>query len=392
MRLFELDTYNAIRNDRDRVCGRRELGLGRDTHEEDLQRFVNLASERNREHVKTGLIRLFPRLENMGYGAEFEEIWDSSRRICTKKHFDTYFRMSLSNETISIKSIEEFIARCKDSKFVRETFLKAVSNIRANGKSEIPLLLDELNSHGTKISREKFEPLLTAIFGVADDIRREQDDERGAFSFGDTYLRIHWLVRKLTFDRCKLQERSKILFAASEKAQIGWLVDFVSSAIDDHHPRQKDTAPEPPEKCLVTAKAAELLRSKVIKAIQAAVKAGTLINHPRLAHILFRWREFANDDGRAVKTWTRKQLLDDVSVAMLAKALTGESWSQSVDDRVSVRHVKVGGESLDKLLDKKLFRKRLVEIRKRGNLDSPYKEYLEIFLDAWNKSDKGDED
>ena len=392
LRLFEVDTYNAIRNDSDRICGRREISSSRDTREEDLQRFVDLASEKNREFVKTGIIRLFPRLENMGYGAEFEEIWEASRRICTKKHFDTYFRMSLSNDTLSMRSIEEFIDKCADSTFVREALLKAASNIRGNGKSEIPLLLDELNSHGAKIAKEKFEALFVAIFEVADEILREQDEERGGFSFGGTYLRIHWLIRKLTFDRCKLPERSKILFTASEKAQIGWLVDFVSSTIEDHHPRKKGEAPEPPEKCLVTAEAAELLRSKTIKVIQTTAKAGALITHPRLAYILFRWREFADDDGRSVKAWTRKQLSEDVNVALLARALTGESWSQSVEDRVSERHVNVGVESLDKVLDKKLFRQRLEEIHKRGNLESPHKDNIETFLDAWRRIDKADDD
>jgi hypothetical protein len=43
----------------------------------------------------------------------------------------------------------------------------------------VPLLLDELNVHASRIERQKFEPLISGLFAVADDINRESDKERG---------------------------------------------------------------------------------------------------------------------------------------------------------------------------------------------------------------------
>lgn len=392
MRLFETEAFNFIRNNKDRLCGLGNNYSGKNTRDEDLARIANLASERNREAVKSGLLRLFPRLENMGYGAEFIGIWEASRRVCTEKHFDTYFRMSLSNETLSIAEIETFIDNCASSSFVSEAFRKAAIDTRRNGKSKVPLLLDELNVHGAKIGNEKFEPLFVGIFSVADEIWLQQDHKGSSFSFGDTHLRIHWLIRRLTFDRCNLEERSKILAHACGKAQLGWLVDFVNSAIQDHHPRDKDKTAQPPEKCLLTEQASDALKISTIKSIEAAAKSGELITCRELAYILFRWREFANDDGESVKKWTTEQLSNDIGVSQFAKAFSSESWSQTVGDRVSIRHIKAGVDGLDKIMNKELFRKRLEKIKEHENLGSPHKEDLETFLEAWRKKDKGIEE
>ncbi len=388
-RLFEPNVYNAIRTGKDHVCGLRREHRGQENQERELDRFAQLASERTRENVKDGLMRLFPRLENIGRGEEFLDIWDASRRVCSERHFDTYFRMALGSEVLSIKEIENFIERCSDSSFVRDAFLEAAATVRRNGKSKVPLLLDELNAHASQIAKEKFEPLLRAIFAVADEIYRIQDGERGIISSGDTYLRIHWLIRKLTFGRCELGERSKIFSAACENSQLGWLVDFAKSARDDYHPRSEGETPEPPERCLVTAEDLATLTALAITALRTTAGNGQLIAHPRLPYLLYRWRDFANDDGASVKAWTAEQLSNDVNVAYLAKGFISESWSQSFEDRVAVRHIKAGVDRLDTIMDVKAFRRRLEDIQKRGNLESPHRENVDILLKAWREKDRG---
>src|SRR5207245_1626624 len=120
-----------------------------------------------------------------------------------------------------------------------------------------------------KIEKAKFQPLISAIFEIADDLHRDGDRERGGFSIGDNHLRIHWLIRKLTWERCDLDERSEIFLAACQAAQMGWLVDFTSSAIADHFPRE-GKEPEPPERCLVKKECLYELKAHTIKTIQSA--------------------------------------------------------------------------------------------------------------------------
>ncbi len=80
-------------------------------------------------------MRLFPRFEKIGYSSSSIEQWELQRLVCTTKHFDTYFRMSIGDETLAAAEIEQFIERCGDREYVRETFLAALQSVRKNGKS-----------------------------------------------------------------------------------------------------------------------------------------------------------------------------------------------------------------------------------------------------------------
>ena len=395
MRLFEPILYNAIRTNKGHVCGiRSEYGHKEDPKQE-IEKFLKLVPEKRRENARVALMRLFPRFENVGYSHSFIEGWEAKRLVCSEKHFDTYFRMGIGDETLSITEINEFIECARDGKYVKDAFLKALDSIRKNGKSKVPLLFDEINVHASRIDKTNFQPLISAIFEIADDINRDEDCERGGFKFGNNHLRIHWLIRKLTFDRCDLDERSEIFLAACKNAQVGWLVDFTSSAISDYVPRE-GREPEPPEKCLVRKESISKLKSHTLSIIDSVAAIGKLISHPMLPYILFNWREFAEDGGVAVMAWTKKQLDLDESVSMFAKAFTGESWSQGMGmaglgDRVAMRSVRASVEGLERIIDVGEFRRRLEEIEKDESLKEDLKKNVLIFLEAWRRKEKGED-
>lgn len=395
MRLFQPLLYNAIRTNKDRLCGAQSaLGKHADP-EKEIQFFIESLPEKHREQSKLSLLRLFPILENVGYSGNLADQWGSQRRVCTTKHFDTYFRMTIGDEAIPINEIEDFISHASERDYVMSSFNSALKSIRKNGRSKVPLLFDELNVHAHKIAKGKLESLISTIFEIADDIYRDGDRDRGTFSIGDTYLRIHWLIRKLTFDSCDINERSVIFIAACKKAQIGWLIDFASAAIDDHKPGV-DEEPKQVEKCLIRKEDVLELKEHSIKCIEFSADGGNLINHPRLAYILFRWSDFLESDCARVKGWTNEQLKNDISLSLLARAFTSESWSHGMGidglgDRVSIRNVKAAVDSLDSIIDVIEFRRRLEEIEKINNLDEKNREFVSVFLQAWREQEKGND-
>lgn len=396
MRLFEPSLYNAIRMNKRRVCGIRSRYGNDEDPKQAVDDFLKSVPEKRHDHARLGLMRLFPRFENVGYSGTFVEKWEGQRLICTEKHFDTYFRMGIGDETLSVDEIDDFVEHCGDPEYVKHAFLEALGSIRKNGKSKVPLLLDEVNVHASRIEKTKFPNLISAIFEIADEISREEDSERGTYSFGDNFLRIHWLIRKLTFGRCSLQERSGIFMQACQNAQIGWLADFTNSSIADHFPRE-GKEPEPPEKCLVEKTSIPVLKTHAVETIQTAASSGDLISHPQLPRILFRWPRFAEDDGAGVKSWTSEQLRKDEALALLARAFTTESWSHGLGmfglgDRVEMRTPRASVSSLEKIIDLDEFRRRLEEAEKSDSLDGTLKESVLIFLEAWRRQETGDDD
>lgn len=395
IRVFDGPLFSAIRNSKTRVCGTEPQYGGRDNErEKTLQELLKKIPEARKEVATTALKRLFPRLENIGYGEGFKERWEAERRVCSEKHFDTYFRMAVGDETLRAEELEKLIKNAGSPDYIKTTLKEAVTSVRKNNKSRVPLLLDEMNVHSGKIQKEQFTPLLTSLFEIADDIDREGDKERG-FSFGDNHLRIHWLVRKLTFERCTLEERTEIFKKACPQAQVGWLVDFSNSAVTDYFPRE-GRQPEPPEKCLVEKDYLDELKRLTLTRLQQSASQ-RLVEHPRLPYLMFRWRDLSSDDGKEVKAWSNAQLDNDVSVALLAKAFTQETWSQGMGmvglgDRVAMRKLRASIEGLDKIMDVEKFKRRLNDLASRNNLDEPYKGYIATFLDALSKKERGEED
>ncbi len=248
--------------------------------------------------------------------------------------------------------------------------------------------------HADKVADRDVAPLLAAIFELGDELDVESDTA-GAFNIGDNRLRIHWLLRRLTLDRFDLATRSKLLVSASEKAALGWLIDFAQSAYRNCHP-QESKPPEPEQKWLTTKEDADVLRQRALARIRHASQSGELAGSKNLAYHLFMWREIAHDDGAEVKAWTGKGMDDDAMVATFARAFTSYSWSQGLGmaglgDSIAKRNTRASVDRLDELLDKSTLRARVEQLA-TNNADDGSGIAISEFLSAWKRHDTNPRD
>jgi predicted KAP-like P-loop ATPase len=223
LRLLRGEVYRALRANKAFVCGlgRRGAGDGRDRSEEANSLLLGSVKESDRPRLRRALMRLFPRLEsiwsNLHYGEGSESAWVRERLVCTKKHFDSYFRFSVGDDILPREELKNIIARAADTAFVPATFRAALPVARKDGTTKAKLLLDELNVHAEDVTDGDVAPLLTALFELGDELDVLSDEARG-FSIGDNHLRINWLLRRLTKERFDLATRSALFVAACEKA------------------------------------------------------------------------------------------------------------------------------------------------------------------------------
>jgi predicted KAP-like P-loop ATPase len=125
------------------------------------------------------------------------------RRVCSADHFDTFFRFAIGDEVLTSTELDAFLARADDIEYVKATLRRAVTATRRSGGTKAAVWLDELNTHSARVDRGKVEPLLTALFEVADELNVEADTGK-AFSISSNKLRLHWLLRSLTRERLSL--------------------------------------------------------------------------------------------------------------------------------------------------------------------------------------------
>jgi hypothetical protein len=206
---------------------------------------------------------------------------------------------------------------------------------------------------------------------------------------------LRWLIRRLTEDRFSINERTDLYLAVTERAALGWLVDFVSSANRDYRERQNGPKPED---CLVTMQALEPLTKRALAAIRAAAASGSLLRHQDLLYILYGWRNFLDNDPAEVRAWTDGLISDDRVLVILARAMTGRLWSMgmggfgSLGDRVSKASTTAQITDDTDILDVNAFHAGLERIRDEAKLDAECLEVVRTFLDSWDRQRRGEHD
>ena len=393
IRLYEPALYENIKAGKAKLCGTPQTGdppQGDDSRFDDYLK--NISADRH-DSVKQILQRLFPRLEAVGHSTDFLAGWDTERRVCIEAHFDTYFRLSLSEDALSVRTIDQLVERADNIDFIQQAMRDASETPRSNGKTFVPVYLDELNTHASRVDRAKVENLVHALFEIHDEIDLPQDEEKGMQAGGGTSLRYHWLIRRLTKDRFTIDERSALFVKALRAAPLGWLVDFASSAMRDYQPR--DGSPAREADCLTTEAASTTLVGESLASIREAAANGALLIHQDLVYILYRWRDFMNGDPTEVRTWTDSLMTDDDALVSLARAFTGQSWSTSMGypglpDRVSKSSTTAMIPNDIDILDSEKFRHALKRLCVSAELDSEAIDAVKRLLEAWDGSDRDD--
>jgi predicted KAP-like P-loop ATPase len=396
LRLYEPSLFKAIRASKSLVCGTRQEGDPDRRDEGRFTQFLADVPEGRRETAKLALLRLFPRLEEMGYGTDFLQYWDADRRVCIERHFDTYFRLTLSDDALSSEKIKEFLARANDRAFVQEAMRNAAKSERRTGSSFVPLYLDELNTHALSIKKEHVQPLLTALFEIHDEIDLKKDTARGFMSMANTSLRYHWLIRRLTTERFTLNERSELYKAAIDSASLGWLVDFAASARSGH--REREGRQKREDELLVRQEDLDFFSDRALQALRAAASDLSLLTHQDLIFLLYRWCDFMQGDASEVRKWTDGLMADPDALVALARGLTSQAWSMgmggfgSLGDRVSVATTVAKIEADSGIIDVAAFRTALEDLISKQTIDESSLASVKEFLEAWDRKQASADD
>ncbi|MDV2653724.1 P-loop NTPase fold protein [Pseudomonas aeruginosa] len=394
LRLYEPTLFSAIKGNKSLVCGTKTEN--NNNNDDRFSIFLNGIEEGRQDVAKTALQRLFPRLESIGYGGEWISEWSSERRVCVEAHFDTYFRLNLSDEVLSGKAIDELIEKAGDSDYIKKVFMDAANARRRTGQSMVPVYFDELTTHGKRVDKDKVRPLLSALFEIHDAIDLKIDADSGFMAMANTTLRYHWLIRKLTRNKFSIEERTDMYLKATEAASLGWLINFVSSARGDYQVRE-DRQPTAEEDCLVSENVLPELTKRALNAIRTSSADGSLLDHKDLLYILYRWIDFMGGDPTEARAWTDSLLDDRKALLILVKVMTGASWSMgmggfgSLGDRVSKRTVRAQISDDSPVIDARKFRAAIEKIANDKNSSDDEIASIQTLLSAWDHRARGED-
>ena len=383
LRLYEPSLFQAIRSNKSELCRTNKGFNPNQENQIDNKPFLKGVKKEFHHMANSALQKLFPLMENIDYSNEFLAEWDAERRVCVEENFDTYLRLVLSDEKLPMGKINELIEKADDRDFIQSEFRKATASRRRSGTSMIPVLFDELHAHAPRIPKEKVEPLLSALFEIHDEVDLEIDVNNEFMVYGDTTLRYHWLIRRLTTQRFTLEERTNLYMVALQEASLGWLVNFVHSAKSLYS--KPENKPLRDEDKLVRKDAIDGLVEHALKAIRLSAIDGSLLEHQDLLEILYWWRDFLDNDPSEVHAWTKPLLENDAALVIFARMLTGETLSQYAGELTPRRSKRVQIDEDADILDVGMFLSRLKTLQEAKTLGEKEREIVEDFLDAWHR-------
>ena len=337
--------------------------------------FLESEPPSERERLRDGLRQLFPMLaDRTNLPDDSPVVRFVQRRVCSSKHFDTYFRFSLPEHQIPMSEIEKLIAKAGDSNYIQHSLLNAKW---PDGSPKAISLLEELAIRTGSIPENDIGNLFKAIFPIAD--RLVEREGKGMFSSTMKFLQD--ITRRLLLKRLTLEARSEVLHEACEQAALGWLTHIAASAYRDHSPTE-NTSPKPPEECLTTEEHAVELKDLAVKRIREAATDGSLIDVPYMGAVLLWWKS-REDDKERIRSWASDCRKNDLAVARMAKAFTGGNVGSSFSGEC----LNDPRDTLGSIVDLNEFQVRAKQVLKEGKLEVKELEALKIFLDEWQKQE-----
>lgn len=343
--------------------------------------FLEPEPESEHERLRDGLIQLFPELERAWRNVNQIDLpsdRDRKRRACAPRHFDTYFRFSLSEYQISMSEIKTLIQKAGDMDYIQSSLLDAAEIKLPDGFTRATLLIQELAIRADLIPEDHIGDLLQAIYAIADSLLEKE----GNNMWWGTVRQLDRLTDELTLRRLPLETRSEVLLNACGQASLGYLSRIANGAYDEHFPTEGNRSKPQTERLMTEAHTVEV-NDIALARIREAKTNGSLINCPLLDRVLFLWSRV--DEG-GPRSWISDVTDDDIAVARLAKAFISLVSQDRLLDRTMPLETALRNK-LGHAVDLEQFRTRVNQAVNKGNLQAEEHKLLRTVLEAWHKQE-----
>ncbi len=310
---FSSQAVQAIRSNNDAFVGHCDpSGKGWGRTRKFHQTWLAEIPKRDRAPVEAIVRLLFPKvawaLNGPLKGEEYCETWNRQKRICSVRHFDTYFRLGLSAGEAAEYEWQNMVELLDDATAFGRALNRFGPIDDGQGASWIDDLLQQTADFvNEKATTDQAANLFRAIMRRGDqiavigdngsDLVLKIDPIHGAVSvLLDCLLRISKPARRLEVLKQSVGEDAGLLTAAE-------LLDLLNYRIDLFADETEEPSVE-----ANTAKLKGVLRI-LDQRIQEASQNGELAKHPQYMKIVQKWNQF----GRRSKSrrWTRATCKSD---------------------------------------------------------------------------------
>lgn len=269
-------------------------------------------------------------MDGVQYANEFGNEWYRDLRVCSKKMFGRYFRLTVSDRELSQSTIQKL----RQARGDRERLRSELESLHS--RELLGVAIEELAVYQDEIRPDQVEPFITAIFDVSDVLSNE---DRAILEI-PAHVRIWFLVRKSLEKLVDIPARLEaITNAITNTAGLFMPTEFVVLASSPEDTNDKGILPT---SGLIALRAISLGR------IENAARSGALAKSPRLAFLLSAWQQWGKPDDVAKYI----EVLTDTpnGTLQLLKSFVSRSVRQSVNEYVGRERLYMRGKEIETLI------------------------------------------
>lgn len=380
IQVFIPNLYKNIKDNKDLFSGIRNStrSLEETTNNEEtrIKEIIEQVGEIQQDILIDFLQRLFPKMENVGYSHSFLESWRKQGRICSPDLFDTYFKLFIPKDEISIKEMERILSTGNNAAAFSSELIKL------KNENKIIRFLERMQDYTREdIPEKNIVPIINALMDIGDAF---PDGKGGLFS-ADTSMQIMRLFYQLSHRYKEHGKRYEIFESAINNANnsLYTIVREVGIQCQQHGKYGSIEKPEPPEHTTVNADQLDKLVKLALVKIEEWAESGRLAEHRHLLPILFDWRRWRGSDD--ISNYAQSLIEDDRGLIRFIKHFLSEVRSYGMTDYVERVSWRITLESVEKFVGLEEVDKRLRNIKAKpqfNDLEDKEKLVIVTFLDT----------
>lgn len=375
LRVFLPSLYDVIRTNQDKFSGH-----SRDNRYDDDQKartafhelWAQALPESLRSSTKALLERIFPKIGQMGYGADWLAQWRRGLRACHPDVFPTYFRMTVPPGTVRRSEILALLSLAETPAALGDSLVQATVEKRPDGLSKARALLERLMDHVEEDIPSEHIPVFIGVLLDIGDLLVLDSDERGSFDFGNE-SRVTRVVYHL-LKRVERTQRHALLKSAIVQGRALGVQRYLIAALFDKAKKEAESG----EEALVDASTLDDLKVCWLDGLNTKLSQNELLAHSKLARLLAAWCQWG--DPAEAKIWCEAATSSNDGLLAFLPKFCSHTRSRTMGDWAVRLQPRLNPTWLEPYLDTTSCAQRLIALQQAGSVPDMACESVDQFL------------
>lgn len=375
LRVFLPGLYDVIRTNQDKFSGHSRDGRYDGDQEARAafhEQWAQALPELLRSSTRDLLERIFPKIGQMGYGADWLAQWRRGLRACHPDVFPTYFRMTVPPGTVRRSEMLALLSLAGTPAALGSALVQAASVKRPDGLSKARALLERLMDHVEEdIPDEHIPVFIGVLFDIGDSLVLDSD-ERGSFDFGNE-SRVTRIVYHL-LKRVDRTQRHALLKTAIAQGRALGAQRYLLAALSDEVKKEAEAG----EDALVDAATLDDVKACWLEGLKTKISQRDLLAHSKLARLLAAWCLWGNP--AETKTWCEVATSSNDGLLTFLPKFCSHTRSQTMGDWAVRLQPRLNPTWLERYVDTTACAQRLMALQQAGSVPDTARESVDQFL------------